>query len=68
MVNIELLNTTIIEHGITIDDLSRLSGIPLNKLQSRINRESEFTASDIVNLSKALALNKTERDNIFLSD
>ena len=68
MVNFELLSAMICERGVTIVSLSRLSGIPIHKLQRRLNGEDEFTASEIVSLSKALALKKNERDNIFLSE
>ena len=68
MVNFDLLSAKIYERGVTIVSLSQLSGIPICKLQRRLNGEDEFTASEIVSLSRALALKKNERDIIFLSE
>ena len=66
MVNIPLLKATIDDRGITIVKLSEKSGIDRATLYNRFNGRGEFTASEIVGITEALRLSKSERDSIFL--
>ena len=51
----------------TMKAVSEKSGIVRETLYNRLNGIGEFTASEIVGLSKALNLTIKERDSIFLS-
>lgn len=66
MVNISLLKAKINESGMTMSSLARLSSIRRETLYNRINKKGEFTASEIVSLTRVLHLTKDERDSIFL--
>lgn len=65
MPNIELLKDKISESGITMVALSRKAGILRETLYNRLSGIGEFTASEIVGLTAALKLSKTERELIF---
>ena len=67
MTDIELLLAKIKESGMTMMAVSEKSGIERHTLYNRLNGKGEFTASEIVNLSKVLRLSKPDRDKIFLS-
>jgi len=66
MVNIELLRDTIEDRGMAIVKLSEKTGIDRATLYNRFNGKGEFTASEIVSITEALRLTKSERDSIFL--
>lgn len=67
MANIEMLMQKIDESGITITRLSNKTGILRPTLYNRFKGVGDFTATEIVSLSKALHLSKAEREKIFLS-
>lgn len=66
MVEIDQLLLKIKDSGMTMIAISEKSGIKRETLYNRLDGVGEFTASEIVGLSKALHLTKTERDKIFL--
>lgn len=66
MVNIEKLKTIIDDSGMTMVAISRKSGIKRETLYNRLAGTGEFTASEIVGLTKTLRLSRAERDEIFL--
>lgn len=66
MVNIEKLEQVIRESGMTMVAIARMSGIKRETLYNRLSGVGEFTASEIVGLSKTLHLTKASRDDIFL--
>ena len=66
MANIEMLKNTIDDSGMTMVAISKKSGIRRETLYNRLAGIGDFTASEIVGLSKALKMTKTERDKIFL--
>ena len=66
MPNIELLKDKIKDSGIPMVTLSKKSGIVRETLYNRLAGVGEFTASEIIGLTDALKLTKTERDQIFL--
>lgn len=66
MANIEMLKNTIDDSGMTMVAISKKSGIRRETLYNRLAGVGDFTASEIVGLSKALKMTKTERDQIFL--
>jgi predicted transcriptional regulator len=68
MPNIELLKKKMAETGMTIKAIAERSNIERATLYNRLNGgRGEFTATEIVGLTKALHLTKKERDDIFLS-
>lgn len=67
MPNIELLQERIKDSGITMVALSKKSGIKRETLYNRLDGVGEFTASEIVGLSAALNLSKTDRERIFFA-
>lgn len=67
MTNIEALKEKMEDSGMTMIAIASKSGILRETLYNRLNGRGEFTASEIVSLSKVLRLTKAERDNIFLS-
>lgn len=68
MPNIDLLKETIDESGMTMVAISNKSGITRETLYNRLNGIGEFTASEIVGLTKALKLSLEERDSIFFTE
>ena len=67
MPNIELLKEKIEDSGMTMVALSRKSNMVRETLYNRLAGVGEFTASEIVGLSEALRLSKSEREEIFFS-
>ena len=63
----ELLNAKIKDSGMTIVAIAEKTGIDRATLYNRFKGKGEFTASEIVSLSKVLRLTKPERDKIFLT-
>ena len=68
MADIELLKNKIESSGMTMSSVAKKSGIVRETLYNRLNGIGEFTASEIVGLSKTLRLSVEERDQIFLND
>lgn len=68
MVDIEKLNEVVKESGMTIKTIANRSGIPRYTLDRRLRGLGDFTASEIVGLTKALHLKVSERNDIFLRD
>lgn len=66
MANVELLREKIRDSGMTVTSVTKKAGILRETLYNRLNGKGDFTASEIVSLSAALQLSKTERDKIFL--
>ena len=65
MSDIALLKERISDSGMSMVNVSKKSGIGRVTLYNRLNGSGEFTASEIVGLTKALKLKKSERDKIF---
>lgn len=68
MADIELLKNKIESSGMTMSSVAKKSGIARETLYNRLNGIGEFTASEIVGLSKTLRLSVEERDQIFLNE
>ena len=66
MANMEMLKNVIDDSGMTMVSISKKSGIKRETLYNRLSGIGDFTASEIVGLTKALKITKTERDQIFL--
>lgn len=66
MPNIEKLKKTIDDRGMTVTAVAKQSGILRETLYNRFNGRGEFTAPEIVAISKTLKLSKPEREEIFL--
>lgn len=66
MANMEMLKNVIDDSGMTMVSISKKSGIKRETLYNRLAGIGDFTASEIVGLTKALKITKTERDQIFL--
>lgn len=67
MTDFDLLNKKIRERGLSMTELSRRTGILRATLYNRLAGVGEFTASEIVALTKCLELSFVERDQIFLN-
>ena len=67
MTDFELLRAKIKDSGMTVVALCEKADIDRATFYNRLNGQGEFTASEIVNLSRVLSLTKAERDKIFLS-
>ena len=68
MTDIELLKKKIAETGMTMVAISQKTGILRETLYNRFNGKGEFTASEIVALSKILQLKVDEREKIFFNE
>lgn len=64
MANIKLLRKKIKDSGMTISAIANKAGISRETLYNRMKSEN-FYASEIVSLTKILALSQKERDEIF---
>lgn len=63
--NTEKLKDVIAQTGITMTALSGRIGISREALYNKVERKTEFTASEIMKLSEALHLSTDCRDDIF---
>ena len=66
MVDTERLKVVIRDSGMTMSAIASKSGIVRETLYNRLNGIGEFTASEIMGLTQALRLSRSERDDIFL--
>lgn len=66
MVDIDMLKAKISDSGMTIKTISERSGIKRYTLDRKLRGQGNFTADDIVGLTKALKLKPSERNDIFL--
>lgn len=67
MPDIDLLKKEIDDSGMTMVAIADKSGMLRETLYNRLAGVGQFTASEIVGLSTALHLTKSQRDKIFLS-
>ena len=67
MADLEMLKEKIKESGMTVTAIAQKSGILRETLYNRMSGKGEFTASEIVSLSRVLRLTRFERDKIFLN-
>lgn len=65
MLNIVLLKEKIADSGMTMVAVAKQANIGRVTLYNRLNGKGEFTASEILGLTKALNLSKTDREKIF---
>lgn len=68
MANIDLLKEKIAASGMTVKAISEKSGILRETFYNRLKGTGEFTASEIVSLTRVLSLSKSDRDKIFLDE
>lgn len=68
MVNIELLKQYIDDSGMTMVSIAKKAEMSRETLYNRLSGVGEFTASEIVGLSKALKLSNSIRNSIFFSN
>ena len=68
MSDIKMLQQKIDESGMTITFIAEKAGIVRETLYNRMKGVGEFTASEIVGLSKVLKLSAKERNHIFLNE
>ena len=66
--NTKSLRTAIDESGMTITALAKRMGISRESLYNKIDRKTEFTASEIGIVSDALRLTSESRDAIFFGN
>lgn len=67
MADIKLLKERIADSGMTIKAICKKSGIRRETFYNRL-KGGEFTASEIVGLTKTLKLSRSDRDKIFLNE
>ncbi len=67
MTDFVLLNQKIQDSGMTMVAIARKAGMLRETLYNRLAGRGEFTASEIVALTKVLGLTRKERDDIFLT-
>lgn len=67
MADLNALNAKIKDSGMTIEAIAERANMKRYTLDRRLKGEGEFTASEIVGLTKALRLKLSERNNIFLT-
>ena len=67
MTDLDALNAKIKDSGMTIESIAEKANMKRYTLDRRLKGEGEFTASEIVGLTKALRLKLSERNKIFLS-
>lgn len=65
MADIKLLKERIADSGMTVKAICEKSGILRETFYNRL-KGGEFTASEIVGLTKTLKLSRSDRDKIFL--
>lgn len=68
MTNTRLVEALISSSNVTKEDIAKQLNISCDSLQSKIDGESEFTASEMIILKEALRMNQNERDEAFFSD
>lgn len=67
MSDISLLKDRISESGMTMVTVAKRANIGRVTLYNRLNGSGEFTAPEIVGLTKALKLSKADREKIFFT-
>ena len=68
MTNMQMLKDVIDHSGMTMVAIAKKSGIKRETLYNRLAGTGEFTASEIIGLTRTLRITKSERDQIFLSE
>ena len=66
MVDLDRLKAIVEESGMTYKAIGKKAGIEPYTLTRRLNGEGKFTVDDVIGLSRALRLKKSERNEIFL--
>lgn len=67
MTDLNALSAKIKDSGMTIEAIAEKANMKRYTLDRRLRGEGEFTASEIVGLTKALRLKLSERNKIFLT-
>lgn len=67
MTDFQMLRNKISDSGMTMVAISQKTGILRETLYNRLNGKGEFTASEMLALSKVLNLSNSERDAIFFA-
>ena len=67
MANLSELKDIINDSGMTMVAIAEKSGIVRETLYNRLDGKGDFSASEIVGLTKTLHLTRKDRDRIFLS-
>lgn len=68
MTDFVLLESIIKESGMSMTAIAMKSGIKRETLYNRLKGIGDFTASEIVALTKTFKLTKAERDSIFFAN
>lgn len=68
MVDIEKLKKEMKETGLSMTVIAKKSGIIRETLYNRLNGIGEFTASEIIGLSRALRFDRNKREDIFFNE
>lgn len=65
MVNVNKLKGKMVEHGMSVAQVSEMSGIPLHTLYRRLNAPAEFTVGEATALIELLRLEQDDVTSIF---
>jgi len=65
MANLEMLNAIIEESGMTKTFIAKKSNMTRQNLYNRLTNKSEFTISEVSNLSRTLGLTSKQKLEIF---
>lgn len=68
MTDFGLLRRRIVESGMTMVAIAKKAGFTRETLYNRLNGKGEFSASEMVSLSRVLNLSNKDRDAIFFAD
>lgn len=66
--NKQLLIAKMTEKGITRDEAAKILNISRTALENKLNNDSEFRASEIAILSKALGISRKKDDYFFVEN
>lgn len=68
MTNFGLLKSRMTDSGMTMVAIAKKAGFTRETLYNRLNGKGEFSASEMVSLSKVLNLSNSDRDAIFFAE
>lgn len=68
MTDTKKLKLLLMEKDITLEKLSKLTGLSSTTLSYKINNKVEFKSSEIKKMQKVLGLSDKQRDKIFFAN
>lgn len=68
MINYAKLKGLMAERGLTVVELAHMLGISRQATSEKVNGKTKITLTEAQTISKALCMDKEERDTIFFND